>query len=108
SVTSPDGVRRSILTTKVPLTDGQGGVRGLVGIGRDITERERAERRLATQFAVTRALAESASLAEAAPGIIQAICETVGGAFGALWEIDRQAKVLRCANVWRLEGIPLG
>jgi diguanylate cyclase (GGDEF)-like protein/PAS domain S-box-containing protein len=35
-----------ILTTKVPLRDGNGRITGLVGIGRDITERKRAEEAL--------------------------------------------------------------
>ncbi len=37
------GVRTWNLTTKVPLTDEQGEIVGLVGIGRDITDRKRAE-----------------------------------------------------------------
>ena len=36
----------SILSTKVPLRDGQGKIIGLVGTGRDITERNRAEEAL--------------------------------------------------------------
>jgi PAS domain S-box-containing protein len=36
----------SILTTKVPLKDSEGKIIGLVGIGRDITERQRAEEAL--------------------------------------------------------------
>jgi signal transduction histidine kinase len=91
----PGGLRRSILTTKVPLPDGRGAIRGLVGIGRDMTERRRGERRLAAQYAVTRVLSESTSLPEAAPGLMRAICETLEAAYGALWEIDRQARVLR-------------
>ena len=37
------GARTWNLTTKVPLTDEQGEIVGLVGIGRDITDRKRAE-----------------------------------------------------------------
>ena len=42
-VTHPDGSQRFILTTKVPLKDAAGNIVGLVGIGRDITDRKRAE-----------------------------------------------------------------
>jgi PAS domain S-box-containing protein len=40
---SPDGRECTHLTTKVPFRDSQGRIQGLVGIGRDITERKRAE-----------------------------------------------------------------
>jgi two-component system, sensor histidine kinase and response regulator len=43
---NPDGTRRAMLTTKVPLRDAQGQIVGLVGIGRDITERKFAEEEL--------------------------------------------------------------
>jgi len=39
----PDGRKYTLLTTKVPFRDSQGRICGLVGIGRDITERKRAE-----------------------------------------------------------------
>jgi len=48
---SPDGRECTCLTTKVPFRDSQGRIQGLVGIGRDITERKQAEEanaRLAT------------------------------------------------------------
>ena len=39
----PDGGLGVMLTTKVPLKDARGHITGLVGIGRDITKRKRAE-----------------------------------------------------------------
>jgi len=41
--TSPDGTSRWILSTKIPLLDGKGAVTGLVGIGRDVSERKKAD-----------------------------------------------------------------
>ncbi len=43
---NPDGRPCTHLTTKVPFRDSQGRIRGLVGIGRDITDRKRAEQDL--------------------------------------------------------------
>jgi len=77
----------------------------VVGSWADITERKQAERWQAMQHAVTRVLADSSSLGAAAPGIIQAVCETLGGTFGAIWEIDRGTNVLRCAELWRRPGL---
>jgi PAS domain S-box-containing protein len=45
----PAGNKIWILSTKVPLHDGQGNIIGLVGMGRDITERKRTEEALAKQ-----------------------------------------------------------
>jgi PAS domain S-box-containing protein len=40
---SPSGREGTFLTTKVPFRDSRGRIQGLVGIGRDITERKQAE-----------------------------------------------------------------
>ena len=66
----------------------------------EILERQRSEQRLALQYAITRALAESDTLADAAPHLLQAIGEHMTWEWGALWGIDRDAGVLRCANIW--------
>ncbi|HEX7588919.1 MAG TPA: PAS domain S-box protein, partial [Anaerolineae bacterium] len=67
---------------------------------RDITERKQAEKRMAAQYAATRALADSDTLRDAAPKILQAICESAGWQIGCLWTLDRDADVLRCAEAW--------
>src|SRR5262245_55301916 len=47
-----------------------------------------------------RALVEASTLDEAATGILQAICDALGWAHGAMWIIDRAAECLRCARTW--------
>lgn len=68
-------------------------------------DRGRAERRLQTQYAVTRALAESDRLRDAAPRILQAVCESLGWEVGALWRVDREAEALRCVEMWHVPGL---
>jgi PAS domain S-box-containing protein len=46
------------------------------------------------------ALAESATLAEAAPRMLEVICDALGWEYGALWRVDRAAGVLRCFATW--------
>src|SRR5687768_6121257 len=48
-----------------------------LGVARDITGRKHAEARLAAEHAVTRILAESTSLLQAAPGILEALRDSV-------------------------------
>ena len=46
------------------------------------------------------ALAESTTLVEAAPRMLEAICRALGWEYGALWRVDRRANVLRCVATW--------
>jgi len=45
-MTAPDGKVHTLLTTKVPLHDGQGNIIGLTGVAHDITKRKKAEKSL--------------------------------------------------------------
>ncbi len=58
----PDGTLRWMLTTKVPLRDGNGNVTGLVGIGIDVTDRRRMEELLIENEERLRTLFENASI----------------------------------------------
>jgi two-component system sensor histidine kinase/response regulator len=73
---------------------------GQFALYQDITERRRAEERLKAQHAVTRALAESATLSEAVPRILQAVCEVVGSEIGAVWSVDPARQELCNIDVW--------
>jgi len=79
----------------------RGGRRFFTGITRDVSARRRDELRRAVQHAAARAFAESASVRELAEGILRAVCENLGWAMGAYWEVDADAGALRCVVSWR-------
>ena len=60
----PKGKPVCILSTKVPLRDGEGRVAGLVGIGRDITERKQAEMERQALLEIMQGLADTDDLHE--------------------------------------------
>jgi PAS domain S-box-containing protein len=71
-------------------------------MARDITERKREELRLASQYSVTRVLADACTLVEATPKILEAVCTSLDLDFGSIWRVDRQANVLRCVETWHV------
>lgn len=82
-----------------PLRDQQQQVIGCLGLALDITERTRSEGRLATQYAVSRALARATCLEEAAPGLLRAIGECLEWSCGALWVLDKAGGALVCQGL---------
>ena len=72
----------------------------IVGILRDLMERKQAERRAAGEHAVMRVLAESFSWSDASRQIPQAIAEALDWDVAALWQLDPDADVLRCIEMW--------
>src|SRR5438128_1564598 len=58
------------------------------------------DRRLAAQFAVTRALAESSTLSEATPKLLEYICEAVGFELGELWCVNAESNTLHIEGSW--------
>jgi PAS domain S-box-containing protein len=65
-----------------------------------------AKRRLTAEHIAARALVDSATFGDAAPKILEAICEALEWEFGALWRIDREADQLRCVTTWRAPTLP--
>jgi PAS domain S-box-containing protein len=67
---------------------------------RDISDRARAEARRSARLAVTQVLAQAATTREAAVGVLQAVCESLGWDAGFFWTMDAEAGVLRCLESW--------
>jgi PAS domain S-box-containing protein len=58
-------------------------------------------------YETARALADSPTLEEAAPRMLQAICEALEWQSGAIWEVDRARNTLRPVGAWHAPGLPL-
>jgi len=61
--------------------------------------RKASERHLAAQNETTCVLVESATLAEAMPRVLEAVCKSLDWVMGVRWSVDSQAQVLRCAEI---------
>jgi PAS domain S-box-containing protein len=103
----PDGEVRIVHSQADVTRDEKGRARRMFGTVQDITERKRAEQRLAVQHTVTQTLAEAATLEEAATKILQTVCEGLAWDVGALWRIDPEADVLRCVEIWHHESVEI-
>ena len=99
------GRHKSGKEIQVELTIGEykkNGKHVYTGIIRDIAQRKDSDRRLAAQFAVTRALAESSSLSVATPKLLQYICEAVGWEVGELWYVNSDSNTLHIEGSWHV------
>jgi two-component system, sensor histidine kinase and response regulator len=77
----------------------------VIGMGIDVSERLRTERRRYVRLAVPQLLAQAVSLADAASGVLQVIAEGLGWDLGVLWLADAPAQVLRCLDVWQAPSV---
>ncbi len=67
---------------------------------REVAERQRTEGLLSLQYSLTRLLATSGTLREAAPEILRIVGQSYRWDLGELWEIDEREQFLRCVEVW--------
>lgn len=63
-------------------------------------ERQRAQRRTSLQYAVSRVLAESETLAEAGESLLRVICEFLEFDLGQFWHFDPRTDELYCTQSW--------
>ena len=63
-------------------------------------ERTQTEKLLASQLAVSLVLMDADTLNQAAPLLLQGICETAEWDLGAIWLVDHERNVLHCRAIW--------
>jgi diguanylate cyclase (GGDEF)-like protein/PAS domain S-box-containing protein len=95
-----DGTRIHVSLSVTIVRDAAGQPTGYISLATDITERRRAERRLQMEHAVTRILEESRTVEDALPRLLRTLAEAGGWVYGARWELDKAANLLRCMETW--------
>ncbi|MGV3655798.1 MAG: bifunctional diguanylate cyclase/phosphodiesterase, partial [Noviherbaspirillum sp.] len=83
-----------------PVRDSLGVLSRLHGTAMDVTRRKLAELRQSTEHGVGRLLAESSTVGEVMPEILETLCQALGWACGAMWMVDRDRAVLARTAVW--------
>jgi PAS domain S-box-containing protein len=79
-----------------------------VAFTRDVRKRKQAQRYLTAHYAATCILAETSSLSDALPRILQVVCDSLHWAAGAVWCIDPAENVLRCVEAFEVPGTGAG
>lgn len=97
----PNAVVRWVLMRSSPMRSDTREVVGHVGTVEDITDRKRAEQRVAIQFAVTRVLAESHSWDAAGTAVLKSVCQELGWPLGQRWQVDHADRTIHWADSWQ-------
>jgi PAS domain S-box-containing protein len=98
--------RLDVLLQITPLKDTYGNITGWVSSVSDITERKRAETRLAAEHGITWLLVTAQSLDEAAPGILQVLLDSLDVDVGTFWVADSEHGVLRASSALARSSVP--
>ncbi len=72
---------------------------------RAFAQTKRSERRLAAEYAVTRVLAEAATLEDASHAVLRAVGESLNWDLGIFWHLDTERQVLRFVELWHVPDV---
>jgi PAS domain S-box-containing protein len=107
-----DGSTIWVQATATPVRDADGSFVGACAMMSDTTATRAADRALraaatrrATELEIVRVLAQAPSLDEAFPRMLEVLGEGLGWDLAAVWFVDAEHNVLRCAATWRRDGI---
>lgn len=102
-----DGDIVTVLVSTSVVRDAEGKPIQEISLVQNISDRKRAEQRLAVQFSVSQVLLESMTFEESATRILQAIGEGFGWEVGSLWSVDKHDGRLHCIATWHAPSLGL-
>jgi len=96
-----DGETCCVSLSGAPMFDTTGKFKGYRGIGKDITDKRRAEQMLALEHAVARALADAENIGDGLSGVLKAVSESEGWDFGRYWASDPEGQ-MHAGHSWQV------
>lgn len=100
-----DGAVVPVFVSSSAVRDQSGRPIGIVGVVVDISDRKRAEARIAAQYAVARSLSDAQTLGEGLRGTLEAIATHLDWQYGGFWIIDDRSRVARCTETWHADDV---
>jgi PAS domain S-box-containing protein len=100
-----DGTERPIDRSAAPIRNAQNQIVGVVLTFKDVTEQRRGEEHRNARLGVTQALVQSTTVQDAAIGVLQAVCESVGWDAAFFWLVENER--LECRARWHRPELPL-
>ena len=88
--------------------DAKGALLYVEGTVEDVSALWWGEQRRRLQYAMARVIADAGSVEEARPQLLRTICETLEWEMGAVWDVDADAGVLHCVEVWSVPEVEIG
>jgi len=98
----------TVLSRAAAARDVNGRVIRMVGTHVDITDKKRAEQRLAAQYAAVRVLADATTLNETVPTFLRAVCEAAGWDLGCALVVGSVGTELSELTHWRSPSVDGG
>lgn len=100
AIRRPSGELVMVHTVDSAVLDEEGNLRGIVSASIDITDRWRAERRLAVQHATSQVLAGMDFVDITPASLLSVVCEQLGWDAAGWWEPDAAERALHCTDFW--------
>jgi PAS domain S-box-containing protein len=100
-----DGKKHWLLTSKVPMRDGDGSIVGLMGIGRDITLVKAAEERLEGAHRELLIASRQAGMAEVATGVLHNVGNVLNSVNVSAALVAERLKQSRAAGIGKLANL---
>ena len=96
----PNGERRWLLVTKVPLQDDNGNCTGVVGISKDITELQRKNERDQLVYRIIHDFGNHVTIERGLQKALQSVAETFNFGIAEAWLVNEKSSVLDLSAKW--------